>query len=208
MGDITEVRFHSRGGQGGATAAKILGMAAFFDGKYSTSLAVYGAERRGAAIISGTRISDSEVKRYSNLRSPDYIVIIDPVLVEIADVTAGASENTIFLINNRGECPPALEDYRLYAVDVTSISLDLGLTVAGTPVLNTPMLGALAKLGLVKQTSLKRAIKKIYSDPRNIKAAEIAYERVVRVQNLQYTLAASEELEEEAYEELEAEGAI
>ena len=203
MGDMIEVRFHSRGGQGGATAAKILGMAAFFDGKYSTSLAIYGAERRGAAVISGTRISETEIRKYSNLRSPDYVVIIDPVLVEISDVAEGAGENSIFLMNTDRECPAKLDDCILYSLDATGIALDLGLTVAGTPVLNTPILGALAKLGLVKQSSLKKAIKKIYSDPKNIRAAEIAYAQVVRVQNLRYTITESEELEEEAYEKLE-----
>ncbi len=203
MGNMIEVRFHSRGGQGGATAAKMLGMAAFFDGKYSTSLAVYGAERRGAAVISGTRISETEIRKYSNLRSPDYVVIIDPVLVEISDVAEGAGENSIFLMNTDKKCPAKLDDSILYSLDATGIALDLGLTVAGTPVLNTPMLGALAKLGLVKQSSLKKAIKKIYSDPKNIRAAEIAYAQVVRVQNLRYTIAESEGLEEEAYEKLE-----
>ena len=200
---MIEIRFHSRGGQGGATAAKILGMAAFFDGKYSTSLSVYGAERRGAALISGTRISDTEIRRYSSIKSPDYVVILDPVLVEISDVTEGTNEDTIFLMNNGGECPVVLEDYILYSVDATSISLDLGLKVAGMPVLNTPMLGALARLGIVKQSSLKRAIRKIYADTRNIRASEMAYERVVKVQNRRSILEESEELEEEAYERLE-----
>ncbi|OFV68759.1 pyruvate ferredoxin oxidoreductase [Methanosarcinales archaeon] len=200
---MIEVRFHSRGGQGGATAAKILGMAAFLDGKYSASLAVYGAERRGAAVVAGTRISDSEVRRYSNLKSPDYVVILDPVLVEIADVTEGADAKTIFLINNRGERPAALEDFILYSVDATTISLDLGLKVAGTPVLNTPMLGALAKLGLVKQNSLKKAIRQTYSEPKNIKAADLAHERVVRVQNRRFILEESEEFAEEVYETIE-----
>ncbi|MFA7303994.1 MAG: 2-oxoacid:acceptor oxidoreductase family protein, partial [Methanoregula sp.] len=51
-----EIRIHSRGGQGGVTAARLLAMAALHDGKYATACPFYGAERRGAPVVSFVRI--------------------------------------------------------------------------------------------------------------------------------------------------------
>ena len=70
-----EIRIHSRGGQGGVTAAKLLAQAAFNDHKYATAAPFYGAERRGAPVVSFVRISDEPIKVYSQIRSPDLCLL-------------------------------------------------------------------------------------------------------------------------------------
>ena len=50
--------------------------------------------------------------------------------------------------------------------------------VSGSPILNTPVIGALAKQGLVSAESAKKAIKEMFSDERNVKAAEAAYQEM------------------------------
>jgi 2-oxoacid:acceptor oxidoreductase gamma subunit (pyruvate/2-ketoisovalerate family) len=57
-----EIRIHSRGGQGGVTAARLLALAAIHDGKYATACPFYGAERRGAPIVSFVRIDESPIR--------------------------------------------------------------------------------------------------------------------------------------------------
>ena len=64
-----EIRIHSRGGQGGVTAARLLAMAALHDGKYATACPFYGAERRGAPVVSFVRIDDHPIKVYSQIRT-------------------------------------------------------------------------------------------------------------------------------------------
>ena len=64
-----EIRIHSRGGQGGVTAARLIALAAFRDGKHATATPFYGAERRGAPIIAFARIDENPIRIYSQVRS-------------------------------------------------------------------------------------------------------------------------------------------
>ncbi|MFB6095672.1 MAG: 2-oxoacid:acceptor oxidoreductase family protein, partial [Halodesulfurarchaeum sp.] len=45
--DMTQIRWHSRGGQGGMTASQMLAEATFRDGREATAFTFFGAERRG-----------------------------------------------------------------------------------------------------------------------------------------------------------------
>ena len=84
-----EIRIHSRGGQGGVTAARLLALAAFRDGKYATACPFYGAERRGAPVVSYVRIDDRPIRVYSQIRNPDLVVVLDPSVMEVVDVLHG-----------------------------------------------------------------------------------------------------------------------
>ena len=63
-------------------------------------------------------------------------------------------------------------------VDLTGIALKENLVVSGSPILNTPVIGALAKMGIVSAGSAKTAIKEMFSDERNVKAADAAYQEM------------------------------
>jgi pyruvate ferredoxin oxidoreductase gamma subunit len=84
-----EIRIHSRGGQGGVTAARLLAMAALHDGKYATACPFYGAERRGAPVVSFVRIDDHPIKVYSQIRQPDLVVVLDASVMETVFVLHG-----------------------------------------------------------------------------------------------------------------------
>ncbi|RLI42009.1 pyruvate ferredoxin oxidoreductase, partial [Candidatus Bathyarchaeota archaeon] len=62
--------------------------------------------------------------------------------------------------------------------------LELGLLVAGLPVVNTSILGAFAKAtGEVQLESVLKVIRETWSGSvgeKNAKAAELAYERLMR----------------------------
>jgi len=64
-------------------------------------------------------------------------------------------------------------------VDLTGIALRTNLVVAGSPILNTPVIGALAKMGLFSRESAAAAISETFSDERNLKAALMAYEELI-----------------------------
>ena len=69
----------------------------------------------------------------------------------------------------------SLPGYTTFNVDLTGIALKEKLVVAGSPILNTPVLGALAKMGIVSVDSAKTAIREMFTDERNVKAAEATY---------------------------------
>lgn len=208
---LIEVRFHSRGGQGGVTAAKLLAMAAFIEGKHCSAFSVYGAERRGSPTVSFARISNEPIKIYSSITHPDCVVIMDSSLMEEENKEEAKEEKKVtsivsctihpkdgleedgkivlnsdhFWQSNRfavhgNKIEQGFELYDVYAVNATKIALDLGLKVAGAPILNVPILGAIAKTGIVKLYSVKKAIAAIFPDKRNEKAVEIAYKEVKR----------------------------
>lgn len=171
-----EIRLHSRGGQGGVTAAKLLAHAAFLDGKNATAAPFYGAERRGAPVVSFIRIDDRPIKIYSQIRKPDLVIVLDMGVMDTVNVLDGLKEGGSVLINSPN--PAEFEGYKTYNVDLTNIALSLDLVVSGSPILNTPLLGALAKLGFVSRESARTAIKEAFKDERNAEAAMKAYEEM------------------------------
>ncbi len=173
-----EIRLHSRGGQGGVTAAKLMALASFRDGKFATAAPFYGAERRGAPIVSFIRIDDKPIKIYSQIHSPDLVVVLDPSILDLVNVFEGLKPDGKVLIN-APKVPEQAENYNVQHVDLTGIALKLNLVVAGSPILNTPVIGALAKMGLFSRESAAAAIKETFSDERNLKAALVAYEEMV-----------------------------
>ncbi len=179
---MLEIRIHSRGGQGGVTASKLLAQAAFLEGKYSTAFPLYGAERRGAPITSFTRISDHDIRVSSQIYAPDIVVVLDDSIMDLVDVTVGLKDGGLLLVNtDNGEKlkGPRYKKFKVARVNVTDIALSLGLVLSGNPILNTPILGAMAKLGIVKLDSAVKAIKDMFDDERNVRAAETAYEKVI-----------------------------
>lgn len=173
-----EIRIHSRGGQGGVTAARMMASAAVKDGKFATACPFYGAERRGAPIVSFVRIDDKPVRIYSQIKKPDMIIILDPTVMDTVDVLDGLKEEGKIFINTHDDVsfPPG---FKVSRVDLTGIALREDLIVSGSPILNTPVIGALARLGLFTRESGVKAITETFTDPRNTNAARAAYDEVI-----------------------------
>jgi len=171
-----EIRIHSRGGQGGVTAARLLAMAALHDGKYATACPFYGAERRGAPVVSFVRIDDHPIKVYSQIRDPDLVVVLDASVMDVVDVLNGLKKGGRVLINSayKQEFP----GYTTFNVDLTGIALKEKLVVAGSPILNTPVLGALAAMKIISVDSATKAIREMFTDERNVKVAEAAHKEM------------------------------
>ncbi len=154
---ILEIRWHGRGGQGVVTAAQLLALAATLEGKYGVAIPFFGAERRGAPVTAFNRISERKVRTRSDVESPDMVVVVDPSLLKIVEVTKGLKKDGLIVVNSPHD--PCLKGYRVAYLDATNIAMKLGLTIAGIPLVNMPTLGALAKAsGVVSLKSLERAI--------------------------------------------------
>lgn len=182
--EVTELRLHGRGGQGAVTAATLLVTAALLEGKWGQAIPSFGAERRGAHVLAFARVSSRPVPIHSQVRSPHVVAVLDPglLLVEKEKVLHGLRPGAAVVANL--PAPVDVGRARLFYVDATRIAKELGLVVAGWPVVNTAMLGALARAtGLVGIDSVVEAIRRFWSSrPKvaelNAEAARRAYEQV------------------------------
>ncbi|MEA3328380.1 MAG: 2-oxoacid:acceptor oxidoreductase family protein [Candidatus Omnitrophota bacterium] len=186
MDQITEIRWHGRGGQGAKTAAQFLAEAALEDGKYIQAFPEYGPERAGAPINTYTRISSHPIRVHSGVKNPQAMVIIDPSLAT-PSVLEGLAKDGIVVINSP-DTPQTLKEKLNYkngkiaAVDATRISLD----IVGISTPNTPMLGALLKVfpvlsvDMVIEKLKAKFLKKLgeKKTQANIEAVKKAYEEV------------------------------
>lgn len=101
-GRLVRVRFHGRGGHGVKTASRVLGTAAFLAGYTCQDSPVFGAERRGAAVVSFTRISSRPILERGVIADPDLIVLADETLLEdpVAGVLAGQTSASGIFVNS------------------------------------------------------------------------------------------------------------
>jgi 2-oxoacid:acceptor oxidoreductase gamma subunit (pyruvate/2-ketoisovalerate family)/2-oxoacid:acceptor oxidoreductase delta subunit (pyruvate/2-ketoisovalerate family) len=156
-----ELRFLGRGGQGAVLAAELLAEAAFRDGKVPQSFPFFGVERRGAPVTAYARVSDRTITVRGSIAEPDMLVVLEPGLLRAAGATAGLREHGWVLVNAPPErvglaVPPHA---RLATVDATRIAREHRLGPASLPIVNTALLGAVARLtDVVSLRSLEGAI--------------------------------------------------
>ena len=179
---LTEIRWHGRGGQGAVTSAELIALAAIEEGKFAQAFPSFGPERRGAPILVFNRISESEhIRVRSAVTQPDIVVVLDPGLLGIIDVTAGLKDGGTLIVNSSKKLADIKLElggpWRLAVVNATAIALEL----LKVPIVNTTMLGALIKAtDTIKLDSLLEPIKERFGKlaQRNIEACKRAYEEV------------------------------
>ena len=147
MSNVTEIRWHGRGGQGAKTAALLLADVAFQTGKYVQGFPEYGPERMGAPITAYNRISDTQIRVHSNIYEPQYVVVVDESLLEAVDVTKGLKKDGAILVNtakSKEEIIPHLKGYegKVYIIDAHKVSME----TMGKYFPNTPLLAAIVKV--------------------------------------------------------------
>jgi hypothetical protein len=87
---LVQVRIHGRGGQGVVTAAELLSVAAFREGRHAQAFPSFGSERIGAPVVAFCRISDHEIRAHEPIASPDALIIQDPTLLHQACASKSA----------------------------------------------------------------------------------------------------------------------
>jgi pyruvate ferredoxin oxidoreductase gamma subunit len=182
-----QVRIHGRGGQGVVTAAEMLSIAAFEEGRHAQAFPSFGSERTGAPVVAFCRIADKEIRLREPIMAPDAIIIQDPTLLHQVDVFAGLKKDGYILINTTktfeqlglGDFVRDWHPERLCTVAAT----DLSIKHVGRPVPNVPLLGGFAAVsGIIKLESVAMAIRDKFSGKvadGNIAAATEAYNIVV-----------------------------
>jgi len=143
---MVEVRFHSLGGQGAVTLINMMAQAGDLIGRNVQAFPFFGAERRGAPVMCFLRMDDKPIDLRSQIYKPDFLVIMSPSQVEAA-IAEGTKESTVILVNMKEEEARrklAHLPFAVYAVDGTSIAIELGMEVEGLPVVNIAFLGAVS----------------------------------------------------------------
>lgn len=163
-----EIRWHGRGGQGAITAAKIVAQAAYLKGyRGVTAAPSFGAERRGAPVSASTRISPEPVMVISKVEKPDTVVVLDHTLLKYQEVTSGLDREG-WLVVNSWQHPKELNitgDFNIATADATRVCRELGLIIAGLPVVNTAMLGALVRATkVVDMAGIETVIRERFSN--------------------------------------------
>ena len=177
-----EVRIHGRGGQGVVTAAEMLSLAAFDEGRYAQAFPSFGSERMGAPVVSFCRIDDHEIRSREPVVQPDALIVQDPTLLHQVDVFSGCTPDGFILINSAksfdelglGEFVKRFQHERLLTVPATELAREH----TGRAVANAALLGGFAALtGAISLEAVERAIRERFAGATaegNVAAARAA----------------------------------
>lgn len=185
-----QIRIHGRGGQGVVTAAEMLSIAAFLEGRHAQAFPSFGSERTGAPVVAYCRIDEREIRLREPILQPDALIIQDPTLLHQVDVLSGLkSPGGSILINTQksfdalglGDFVRELDAAHLVTLPATELSLKH----VGRAVPNVPLLAGFAAVsGRLSLDSVRAAIREKFAPAlaeRNIAAADEAF-AVVRQQ--------------------------
>ncbi|MGI9134066.1 MAG: 2-oxoacid:acceptor oxidoreductase family protein [Rhodoferax sp.] len=183
---MLQIRIHGRGGQGVVTAAEMLSIAAFQQGRHAQAFPSFGSERTGAPVVAFCRIDDREIRLREPILSPDVQIVQDPTLLHQVDVFQGLLPDGYVLINTRrtfddlglADISARYRAERLATVPATEIALKH----LGRPLPNAVLLGGFAALsGLITLDAVAHAIGDKFSGKvaaANVAAATEAFEFV------------------------------
>ena len=181
-----QIRIHGRGGQGVVTAAEMLSIAAFHEGRHAQAFPSFGSERTGAPVVAYCRIDDKEIRVREPVMQPDALIIQDPTLLHQVDVFGGLVADGYILINTTrtfdvlgvGEFVKGFHAEHLCTVPAT----DMALEHVGRPLPNAALLGGFAAVsGRIAIESVELAIREKFKGKvaeGNCAAARAAYDYV------------------------------
>jgi pyruvate ferredoxin oxidoreductase gamma subunit len=181
-----QVRIHGRGGQGVVTAAELLSVAAFDEGRHAQAFPTFGSERTGAPVVAFCRFDDRPIRLREPIVAPDAIIVQDPTLLHQVDVFGGLGPEGFLLVNtSRSLEELGLEDVvlRLRAERQTTVpATEIARRHLGRPLPNAALLGAFAALTrTISLDAIARALRERFPGAvgeANASAAADAYDAV------------------------------
>ena len=185
-----QVRIHGRGGQGVVTAAELLSVAAFSEGRFAQAFPSFGSERMGAPVMAFCRMDSREIRLREPVMQPDALIIQDATLLHQLDLFSGLAPNGFILINStRSVDELGIADFtRTFPkrnVCVVPAS-ELAAKHVGRPLPNAALLGGFAAItGQLRIDSVAAAIRSKFAGKvgeGNVAAACAAFEIVLASQ--------------------------
>ena len=174
---MKEIRLHGRGGQGVVKASHIVVKAAVSSGSYGQFIPFFGVERKGSPVFGFLRLSDTPIRRKTQIYHPDILMIFDDSLVKLPATYAGLKEGGTVIINSlktAEELGIPEQAGEIAVLDASGISEKL----FGKNMPNTTMLGALARVtDLVDKNVLFDEIETAFGE-KNRTAAQTGFDHV------------------------------
>ncbi len=179
---VFQVRIHGRGGQGVVTAAELLSVAAFDEGRHAQAFPTFGSERTGAPVVSFCRIDDRPIRVREPISKPDALIVQDPTLLHQVDLFSGLGGDAYVLINSSkdlgelglGDLAGRFRAERLLTVPATALAREH----VGRPMPNAVLLGGFAAFsGIVSIESVAKAVRERFPGrlgDANVAGAEAA----------------------------------
>lgn len=141
------------------TAAELLSLAAFLEGRHAQAFPSFGSERTGAPVVSFCRIADRPIRIREPIAAPDALIVQDPTLLHQVDVFGGLAPGGAVLLNS-SQAVDALGIDGLDARVITVPASELARTHLGRPLPGPALLGAFAAItGVVSLPSVVAAIR-------------------------------------------------
>ena len=178
---MREVKIFARAGQGAITTAAILGEALFYENKYAYAFPYFGAARMGAPMNAFVRFDDKPIRLRSQIYEPDYIIVIDPTLIE--------SQKCFYNLKKGAKAIVAIREKTIIpevkGVEIKTLPAEkIAMEIIGKPFANTILVGAFAKTTLeISLESVLRAVEERFKDKpkilqKNLDAVRKGYESV------------------------------
>jgi pyruvate ferredoxin oxidoreductase gamma subunit len=170
------------------TAAELLSVAAFEQGRHAQAFPSFGSERTGAPVVAFCRIDDRDIRLREPILAPDVLIVQDPTLLHQVDVFQGLQPDGYVLINSAR----SFDELGLDAITrkfrrerlITVPASEIALRHLGRLLPNAVLLGGFAALsGLVTLEAVAHAIRDKFSGAvadNNVAAATEAFEYVRR----------------------------
>ncbi|MDP8290196.1 MAG: 2-oxoacid:acceptor oxidoreductase family protein [Candidatus Susulua stagnicola] len=178
---MKEVKIFARAGQGAITTAVILGESLFYENKYAYAFPHFGAARMGAPMNAFVRFDDKPVRLRSQIYKPDYIIVVDPTLIESQKCFENLDEGTKAIVAIRDKTiVPEVKNVEIKTLPAEAIAMEM----IGKPFANTILVGAFAKVtGQIKLESVLKAVESRFKNKpklleKNLQAVRKGYESV------------------------------
>ena len=184
------VRIHGRGGQGVVTAAEMLSVAAFYEGRHAQAFPSFGSERTGAPVVSYCRIDDRPIRVREPITTPDAVIVQDPTVLGLPGTVTGLAAGAYLIVNSARSCAEFMRGP--WAAELTTQSVhvmpagEIAREHLGRPLPNAALLGAFA--AITRQLSfaaVEHAIREAFAGAvadANVAAARAAFNRAAAEQ--------------------------
>lgn len=176
---VKEVLIYGRGGQGNVTAAELLAIAAFSQGRYCQAFPYFGAERMGAPVQAYVRLDDAPIRVREQVQQPDYLIVQDESLLADGAILQSVKPGGVIIASSRKSRDQldTPQHARFYAVPAVALALEM----LGRPSVNVILLAVFAAVtGEVSLEALQEAARERFPGEvgeKNARAAAVVYQR-------------------------------
>ncbi len=77
------------------TAAELLSVAGFDEGRHAQAFPTFGSERTGAPVVSFCRFDDRPIRVREPIAEPDAVIVQDPTLLHQVEAVRGLSDRRL-----------------------------------------------------------------------------------------------------------------